>query len=484
MIDRKKRYLFILSLLLVTGFFLTSFASYFVSLASLRTQIETSQLPLTSDTVYSEIQRDLLKPVFISSIMASDTFLRDWVINGEADTDKITRYLNEIKTRYDTVTSFFVSDATHKYYFHEGILKTVSETSDRDVWYFRVRDMKPDYEINIDPDMANRDAMTIFVNHKVFDYGGRYIGATGVGLTILSVKDLIENYQKKYNRDIFFTDRQGLITLHGTSFTEPATHITDIPGIAALSQTILSSPMEALRYKAHGTTIHLNTRFIPEIGWYLLVQQTEDKAVKGIVNALVMNLVVCSIITAVILTLSHITLSAYQERIETMATTDKLTGCFNRNAFDIITDQSIRETRRNNQSLSLIMFDLDDFKKVNDRLGHQAGDVVLRTTAGTVRSLIRKSDTLCRWGGEEFLILLKECSLEDAAAMAEKIRSVVIETPAIHDQRKVPITLSLGVSQMGPDETLDSFLSRADQALYMAKQKGKNRTEKAAETTL
>lgn len=104
----------LITVLLIAGFLLTSLASYFVSRESLRSEISLKELPLTSDNIYSEIQRDLLRPVFISSVMANDTFLRDWVIGGEHGGEKISRYLNEMHVKYNTFTSFFVSDITKK----------------------------------------------------------------------------------------------------------------------------------------------------------------------------------------------------------------------------------------------------------------------------------------------------------------------------------------------------------------------------------
>ena len=109
---RKNRLILGLSLLLVAGFLLTSLASYFVSLASLRKQIVSHELPLTRDSVYSEVQRDLLRPVFLASLMAHDTFLRDWVTKGEKSPEEVTRYLKEIQEEYGAFTSFFVSDRT------------------------------------------------------------------------------------------------------------------------------------------------------------------------------------------------------------------------------------------------------------------------------------------------------------------------------------------------------------------------------------
>lgn len=159
--SKRFRWAWLVCLLLLAGFLTNSISNYLVSRSNVRKTIMESSLPLTSDNVYSEIQRDLLQPIFISSLMANDAFLRDWVINGERHEEKITKYLNEIKVEYGTITSFFVSEKTRKYYHAHGVLKEVKEDEPRDEWYFRVRSMADTFEINVDQDMANRDEMTI-----------------------------------------------------------------------------------------------------------------------------------------------------------------------------------------------------------------------------------------------------------------------------------------------------------------------------------
>lgn len=315
---KKQSIMLALSGLLIVGFLLTSLASFFVSRASLRQQITESSLPLTSDTIYSEIQRDLLKPIFISSLMAQNTFLRDWVINGEQTPSEIARYLKEIQQRYQTVTSFFVSEKTRTYYQAKGILKQVSNINGRDGWYFRVRDMQKDYEINIDPDMSNLDTMTVFINYRVFDFNGNFIGATGVGLTVASVKQLLDTYQQKYGREIYFVDRDGTLTLHGRNFPAEVTSLTVKPGVSAFANEILSGKNAVFSFKNQGSTVHLNTRYIPEFGWYLLVEQNEDSAISSIQKTLIINLLICAVLTAIVLFLTHLTIKAYQARIETL----------------------------------------------------------------------------------------------------------------------------------------------------------------------
>ena len=471
------RLIIIISLLLLTGFIGTSVTSYLVSSSALNHHITQTELPLTGDNVYSEIQRDLLKPTFIASLMAADTFLRDWVIQGEQDPQKIARYLEEIKVKYNTFSSFFVSDHTKRYYYSKGILKTVQPGESRDQWYFRISGLDTDYEINLDPDMANHDTMTIFINHKVYDYDGNYIGATGVGLAIHAVKKLISTYQQRYNRTIFFTDTAGNITLHGQHFSRPVKNIFEIRDIAEHRREIHKGTPQSFKYKKDNQAIYVNTRYIPEFGWYLFVEQFGDKAIENVRKTLVVNLVFSFAITCLILVATNFTIASYQRRLTKMAATDKLTGIYNRRAFDIIIDQTLKDIQRKEAPLSVILFDIDDFKRINDTHGHLSGDSVIQKTVQTATRAIRSNDILCRWGGEEFLILLKGCRLGDAMKTAEKLRAAVASQSVVHQEQQIRVTISAGVTEHAPSDTRERLLKRADKALYLAKSNGKNRCE-------
>lgn len=125
---KKSRWAWVLCALLLGGFLTNSFSDYLVARENVRKTIAESTLPLTSDNVYSEIQRDLLRPIFIASLMANDTFLRDWAIAGEEDESAVVRYLNELKIEYGTVTSFFVSEESRKYTTRTACSKPCART--------------------------------------------------------------------------------------------------------------------------------------------------------------------------------------------------------------------------------------------------------------------------------------------------------------------------------------------------------------------
>jgi len=160
--------------------------------------------------------------------------------------------------------------------------------------------------------------------------------------------------------------------------------------------------------------------------------------------------------------------------LEKYATTDHLTGALNRTKFQLIIEREMEMVKRYNQSLSMIMFDIDHFKRINDQFGHAAGDAVLKTVADIVRANTRKTDYFIRWGGEEFMILSSGVNLDKEYKLAQKIRKVIEN----HRFKNVgEITLSLGVAEIKDTETENDFIKRADDAMYKAKDAGRNRVE-------
>ena len=480
--DNKLYYVAILTVLLALGFLATTFISYFVARDSLSRQITEEALPLTSDNIYSEIQRDLLTPVLISSLMARDTFVRDWVLDGERDPARIRSYLREIQHRYDTVTAFFVSERTHHYYHLNGMLKTVHDTDPADSWYFRVRDdLKAPYEINVDVDTADRKRMSIFINYRVVDSKGNFLGVTGVGLSVDSVTKLIESYQRRYGRTIYFLDREGRVTLHGSAFSG-SDNIHEMPGLKQRAVYILANPSASVSYeRADGRTVFVNSRLVPEFDWYLLVEQDAGINATRIHTTLIVNIVVSLAVTALVLLAAYLTLNGYQRRLEEMATTDKLTGAANRQVFDIVFDHINRTIKRQPRPVCVILLDIDHFKRVNDTYGHPGGDVVIQRIVAVIRQHVRDGDTVCRWGGEEFLILLDDCPVTRAVTSAENIRNTIKAQSVLYGRDKISVTASCGVAQLRPGENAESLVNRADAALYAAKRAGRDQVHKDAD---
>ncbi|MFA6505420.1 MAG: histidine kinase N-terminal 7TM domain-containing protein [Treponemataceae bacterium] len=170
------------------------------------------------------------------------------------------------------------------------------------------------------------------------------------------------------------------------------------------------------------------------------------------------------------------------EKLAKLATTDDLTGANNRRRFFELADREMELARRKERPISFAMFDLDHFKAVNDKYGHPAGDAALKAVCDACRSVLRSSDILCRYGGEEFVILFAEASPEAAAEIAERLRLKIEKSTIYFDSVSFNVTASFGIagSENGPKETLNDYLKKIDIAMYQAKEAGRNRIQISA----
>ncbi|MBN1899680.1 MAG: GGDEF domain-containing protein, partial [Spirochaetes bacterium] len=160
------------------------------------------------------------------------------------------------------------------------------------------------------------------------------------------------------------------------------------------------------------------------------------------------------------------------------AITDGLTGLYNHNFFQNYLMKSTERANRFNNELSLLMIDIDHFKECNDTYGHRAGDEVLHNVSEILQKTARRSDLVARYGGEEFAIILPETGLEGARIAAEKIREAIetsrVKTKVGKKDEEIQVTVSVGVAELEPGEEPISLIERSDQALYKAKERGRN----------
>jgi diguanylate cyclase (GGDEF)-like protein len=159
---------------------------------------------------------------------------------------------------------------------------------------------------------------------------------------------------------------------------------------------------------------------------------------------------------------------------------DSLTGCLVRKPGMALLDTELRRARRSRQPLSVLMMDVDEFKNINDQHGHLCGDLVLSTIGRHLRDRLRTTDHKCRFGGDEFVVILPGTSSEGAERVAEVLRMAVQMEPVEHNGQQVPVTVSIGIASVLPGELdLKAVMARADQALYRSKAGGRNRWSQA-----
>jgi diguanylate cyclase (GGDEF)-like protein len=155
---------------------------------------------------------------------------------------------------------------------------------------------------------------------------------------------------------------------------------------------------------------------------------------------------------------------------------DALTGLLNRRAMEEALHAQVRSSRRSDEPFAVMMLDLDYFKRINDDFGHGVGDLALQHVSALLRSALRDIDSLARFGGEEFVVLMPGANLAEAESVAERLRNLLSATPMKNDSYQVPLSISIGVAEwLSSEDDSSQLLLRADAALFQAKVQGRNR---------
>lgn len=163
----------------------------------------------------------------------------------------------------------------------------------------------------------------------------------------------------------------------------------------------------------------------------------------------------------------------YRAAVES-ALTDNLTGVSNRSALKLVSERELKLAKRYKKNLSILLFDIDYFKTINDRLGHASGDLVIKRVAELITQGLRETDQVFRYGGEEFLAILPETEPQNALVSAERVRSLIQSSPFATTTEIISISVSVGIASLRLEDSFTSLFTRADQALYRAKHAGRN----------
>lgn len=479
-ISIRNRLLFVLGMILIFSFTGISYLNYVVTKTSVHAEILRNDLPLTMENIYSELTAELTRPLVVSSSMASDTFLQDWISNGEKDTDKIVRYLEQLRAKYQFFTSFFISTTTSNYYRYSGIHKTISPQDSHDVWYYNFVESGQEYNFDVDTDEAANNNLTIFINHRVESEDGQFLGVAGVGLQVDKVAKMVAKYKEKFDRTVYLSDEKGVLQIHPDTSLIERKKITDLEGMAdiPIGKVAKSVAGRHFEFDRQNHKILVTVKYIESLDWYLYVEQNETKALETARKNFIRTVVLGLVASVIVIVFTLVTINRYQERIELLATMDELTRVSNRRAFEAGYQTFQYNQSRTGRDFCVILFDLDNFKKVNDRFGHITGDKFLIDISQLMSSLVRPSDIFARWGGDEFAILT-ESSADEALMVAERIKDSVQETDFTGenlgpDDPRNKVTVSCGVSLHQRGDDLNTLLLRADKAMYKGKENGGN----------
>ena len=464
----------IIALILIGSSITTNIIELKTTREMLRNKIISEELPTISKMIHNDIKLDIMAPVIASRRMANDMFLKEWVKGNQTNKQELIEYLKTIKDEFNALTAFLVSEKTQKYYNSNGNVYQETRECPAAAWYFDFRESEKSLDLNATLDIDQENMPTIFINCKISDNNNNFIGATGLGIQLQTIPRVLAEYEKIFNRNIYFVNAEGKIIATSNNVQNNINKFRQLPEISQRIDKILNNKLNYFQYNQAGKTMLVNIHYIKELNWWLFIEQTETNALNLVDSVLFMRSLInfgSIILTMLLITL---TINYFHKQLNQLATTDKLTGVHNRQVFDYSLKQSIEKFKRNKIPFSLMLLDIDHFKNINDTLGHLEGDKILKQIAQLIQKNIRSSDELCRWGGEEFIIITHECKLTQAAKLAEKLRHIIEITTLSTSSNISTITISIGIAQMEPTDNDTTLVSKADKALYQAKNSGRN----------
>lgn len=433
---------------------------------------------LTATNIYSDISNELTKPIFVSLTMANDSFLKSWItdekdlLESKEHEESLINYLNGIKEKYSYDSVFFVSSNTNIYYHFNGINKVISEQNEHDQWYYNFLNSNKSYELVIDTDEANQNRLSVFINCRVEDEDGNLLGVTGVGLEMNQVQELLEDFSREFGLDAMLFDKGGNVLIHSSMSALGDTNIFDIGILNKNKEELLNNrhKLGVYEYKEGQSGGYLITRYIEDLDWYLLVKKDTsilvDTFEKQLLNELI---IILAVIISVLFIVSKL-IKQNDAKLMHLAKIDVLTNVLNRRGFNEALEKKLQEENYSNPFYVFVL-DIDSFKRINDSHGHLIGDKVIKLVGHLLQEAIKEKGILARWGGDEFTGYMFG-SEEEVCTIVENMFQSIREDSQLKEYH---VTISLGLTASQQIDTADTVLFRADQALYEAKEKGRNR---------
>jgi len=450
-----------------------SITNYLYSLSNVQKQIKTQSLPLSLDNIYTVIQKNIVEPSLVSSMMSNDTFVHSWLNDDNVKDDDIINYLNSIKNKYNMFNTFLVSNKTKKYYTQDGLIEVINKDNKNNKWYFDFQNSNNTHEINIDLNNKLSNSFIMFINYKIF-YKNNFIGVTGVALETQYINNMLKQFRKKYNLKVTFFDKNGEVVLFEKGYNNYINLNADMV-LKKYKNKIISKKSNMLEIKKDNEKLFINTRYIPELDLYLIVEAKLDVYKQNLLNVFYINLLISVIVISFITYILYKIIKNYNSKLEYMAYNDSLTNLFNRRYFENELTKVIANHKRNNLDFCIVFLDLDNFKLINDTFGHDIGDKVLINIANILKESLRQTDLIARWGGEEIVILLTNISINEAEVLTENIRIKIQNSKTNNKLLNTNVTASFGLTQFKNGDDGDIIVKRADEAMYISKTSGKNK---------
>lgn len=475
-LDNKKKYRIniIISLAISLGFILTIIINSMTYNSIIKEDIKNIS-KLSSSNIYSEINNELIKPIFVSLTMANDSFLKQWLRRESQENinqNELVQYLEGLRGKYAYNSVFMISANTNDYYHYKGLHKTISSLDSHDQWYFDFINSGKLYDLDVDKDEADGNALTVFVNCRIENEEGELMGVVGVGLDMNEVQHILANFEEEYDLEAFLIDQDGLAQVHTSKRLIENYNIHEDETIRNFVEDIFSNKtsLETYRYKENGIDGYLITRFIEDLEWTLIVKKDTSVLRKTLYSQMGEVIAVIFLVIIVVMLISNNVISGFQRKMNDMAKTDELTGALNRRGFNQILYESLKKGEEKEHGFTAFIFDIDDFKKLNDKYGHLFGDKIIALLSSKAKKCLGEKGVVARWGGDEFAGIIYE-ELETSHTMLLDLQKQIAMDKQFGEYQ---LTISIGVTSSRGTDTPDIIIGRVDNGLYKSKEAGKD----------
>lgn len=475
---KKFKLLISLALLLGSGALLNAALTVWMARDMLMQQSVTRTLPAWSDELAAALRADMRSAQQQADRLSTDAALRELMNDDDVDDQRLLSHLKSVRSTERGVNRFVVSERSQHYVDDQGSIRPLNGERQFDSWYVRLRQSSAPAGAVLVPEPGSDGAPQIVVAHRLQDAGQQFAGVAGVAMPAANLFAGISHRADELSAAIYFADADGRIV-----YSDPKSNrfgnLHQQEGMSAVVATLLSDHAgnHGAIYQRGSQKLPVNAQWIPEIGWFLLVEENPSSINQAVWPLVWVNGAVGAGVMLVALVLAWFAVTELQRRMRNLAARDSMTGLMNRQSFTSSFQQTALEMQRLKLPLSFILFDIDYLKKINESHGHATGDRIIMEIARLSRRSVRGSDLVCRWGGEQFALLLPRCELEQAYKIAEQLRLNVQNHAFPFEQGEGSVTISLGVAEWTENETIDQLFGRVDEAVFHAKSEGRNRAE-------
>lgn len=416
----------------------------------------------------SLIVSQILKPLHVSDALGKSRELVELMDSENVDEEAIFAALNRLEEEFGL--TFFIASDLAKMQFHSDGSKLAlieGEVS----WYFKYRDIDADAVA----DIGKWENPHFYIDNKIYDDTGRFLGFFGVGKSLNSFVSIFETYKRQYGYDFLFVDGNHDIMLSSdpTLVAEYSDfkNLSELAWYANLPQQVkdekeLNNQLIAI----NGQDFLIAEVSLPQFGWTVYLISPLNARQAEISQGFIFSIVTLLVIIFALFLLIYNLLYYFRRDIQPDLVIRNTHRLPDRNQLDEIYGTMID----NNDSLSIILVDIDEFMQINEEYGRNAGDEVMDKVSSYISSHIREEDVLGRWSSDEFCILLPKLGPKESQALAQTLRHGVATLTPPSDFPDIQVTASFGVSFTATKRTMNEVTAHAEDALYQAKRDGRN----------